>query len=129
MMRFNIFWHVARTKESCLPGPNGGYTAADDEGLANAKGAMKKKQGIARAVAPMGREALTALPTGALLARLERLRWCEEKRTGSDLTSDEIDTVSGKILFKDDPAWKRAYRDVKAVLDAREHVDKKRDRR
>ena len=39
---------------------------------------MKKGHGLKRALPALSREQLEALPTGALLARLKRPRWCEE---------------------------------------------------
>lgn len=86
---------------------------------------MKKGHGLERAVAPMGRDELAKLPTGALLARLKRLRWCEDTPDHSDLLPEEIESAVGMILFKTDPAWRSAYGDVKDVLAGREHVVKK----
>jgi hypothetical protein len=86
---------------------------------------MKKGRGLARAVPPLSREALEALPTRALLARLERLRWCEEARGASDLTEEEASAARHLILFKEEAAWRSAYADVKAVLAGREHVEGK----
>jgi hypothetical protein len=85
---------------------------------------MKKKHGNARALDPLGREALETLSTGALLARLERLRWCEESFDKSDMSDEEFAAVAGKIVLKDTDAWRRAYREVKAILDGREHVSR-----
>ena len=86
---------------------------------------MKKRSGIDRAVAPVPKAALEAMPTGALLARLQRLRWCEESAETSDLTDAERGSVSGSILFKSDPAWRAAYDDLKRVLAGREHRSSK----
>ena len=86
---------------------------------------MKRGHGLARAVAPMRRQELQTLPTGALLARLKRLRWCEEARADSDLTDQEVASVAGMILFKEDPAWRLAYADLKYILADREHVENK----
>jgi len=62
------------------------------------------------------------MSTGALLARLKRLRWCyENPDAANDLTEDEFHSAAHKILFKSDPRWKAAYGDVKAVLATREH--------
>ncbi|WP_146151067.1 hypothetical protein [Allosphingosinicella deserti] len=74
---------------------------------------------------PIARRTLEEMPTGALLARLERLRWCEEERECSDLTEAEIGSAAGLILFKADPMWGVAYADVKAVLATREHCVRK----
>lgn len=86
---------------------------------------MKKGKGLARAVAPLSREALEALPTRALLARLKRLRWCEESRASSDLSAEELAAAGDLILFKEDSAWSDAHSDLKAVLAGRGHVDAK----
>lgn len=76
----------------------------------------------------MGREQLEAMPTRALLARLQRLRECEESADRSDLDSVEISVAKG-IVFKADPLWSEAYDQVKAVLAAREHVPRPAARR
>jgi hypothetical protein len=82
---------------------------------------MKKGHGLERAVAPMTREELEALPTGALLARLKRLHWCEDRSDWTDLSQEEIASVPNAILFKEDGAWRMAHADLKAVLAGREH--------
>ncbi len=64
------------------------------------------------------------MPTRALLARLERLRWCEDSQQYSDLSDAQVVAVDGKILFKDSDIWRSAYRDLKDVLSTREHVRK-----
>src|SRR5262245_53374189 len=74
-----------------------------------------------RPVDVLERTSLDALSTRQLLARLERLRRCEESLLGSDCTPDELAAISG-IVFKEDARWKRAYDDVRAVLAGREHV-------
>ncbi|WP_230292055.1 hypothetical protein [Croceicoccus sp. Ery5] len=86
---------------------------------------MKRGHGLARAVAPMRRQELQTLPTGALLARLKRLRWCEEVREDSDLADQEVASVAGMILLKEDPAWRLAYADLKNILAEREHIENK----
>lgn len=86
---------------------------------------MKKGHGIARALPVILRGDLEKLPTGSLLARLKRLRWCEENSSVSDLTREEIHSVSDRILFKSDVAWHLAYNDLKEVLAGRENFDRK----
>lgn len=78
-----------------------------------------------RALALVPMQALEALPTGALLARLARLRHCEETQERSDLSQQEIAAASHLILFKSDPRWRTAYSDLKALLAAREHAPTK----
>jgi hypothetical protein len=73
----------------------------------------------------MSTQELEALPTGALLARMKRLRWCEESRESSDLSEHEVASVEHLILFKEDAAWRSAHADLKAVLAQREHVENK----
>ena len=86
---------------------------------------MKRGRGLKRALKPIPREQLDALPTGALLARLKRLRWCEESPDESDLADTQIASASALILFKSDPAWRAAYADLKDALAGREHVSNK----
>ena len=84
---------------------------------------MKKRSGVRRAVAVLERTSLDALTTKQLLARLARLRFCEEEADISDLTPDEIALARG-ILFKRTPEWRTAYADLKEVLATREHVSR-----
>ena len=84
---------------------------------------MKKRSGVRRAVDIIARSELESLLTGALLARLKRLRWCmETPDAANDLTIEELKSVQDKILFKSDPRWKQAYGDLKSILDTREHL-------
>lgn len=83
---------------------------------------MKKRTGIKRAVDVISLPELSQLPTGALLARLKRLSWClEQPEDAADYAPDELEGVQDKILFKSDKRWKQAYKDVKSILDTREH--------
>lgn len=82
---------------------------------------MKKKYGLARAVESISPDLLEALSTGALLARLQRLRRCEDSEDRRDLSEAQVESVRGSILFKSDPAWRAAYTDLKAVLATWEH--------
>lgn len=86
---------------------------------------MKKERGLGRAIVPLSRQELEALPSGALLARLKRLRWCEEDEEHSDLSDEEVASALHLILFKSDPRWRSAYADLKDVLARREHVPNK----
>jgi len=79
---------------------------------------MKMGNGLAR-------EELEQMTTGALLARLKRLRWCEDDQEWSDLTEEEVSSVSQLILFKSEDTWKTAFSEVKEVLSRREHADRK----
>jgi hypothetical protein len=86
---------------------------------------MKKGHGLKRALPRIERSELEALPTGALLARLKRLHWCEESRNRSDMSDEEVASLSGMILFKEEDAWRSASSDVKDVLAWREHRENK----
>jgi hypothetical protein len=86
-------------------------------------GLMKKRSGTQRAVAVLERDRLDSLSTKQLLARLARLRFCEESAEVSDLTPQEIGVVRG-ILFKRSPEWRTAYADLRKVLASREHVSR-----
>ena len=84
---------------------------------------MKKKSGLERAVPKMSLADLEALNTKTLIARLKRLRFCEEAPEQSDLSDEEISSVTDVILFKSDPDWKLAYSDLKRILGSREHIE------
>ena len=84
------------------------------------KRVVKKKRGIAKALDEVSRIDLEKLSTGALLARLNKIRWCYENfEAASDYSKDELIAAEAKILFKSDLRWKKAYRDVKQVLASR----------
>jgi hypothetical protein len=86
---------------------------------------MKKRHGLARALPVLTPAELDALPTAALLARLQRLRWCEESADASDLSGEELAQALHLVVFKSDPAWRAAYADLKQILAEREHVPNK----
>ena len=73
-------------------------------------------------IPPMPLKELERLSTRQLLARLKRLRQCEESVLLSD--RDDASNTSATILFKDTPEWHVAYEQVKGVLSLREHVPK-----
>jgi hypothetical protein len=83
---------------------------------------MKKRKGIARAVDVLTIEELENLPTRALLARLKRLRFCEEAAESSDVSCTEIASVDRKIIFKNTLIWREAYDQLKRILDLRENI-------
>jgi len=70
----------------------------------------------------MSLEELEKLSTRQLLARLARLRQCEESALLSD--RDDVSHTSESIQFKDAPEWKAAYEQIKGVISLREHVPK-----
>ncbi len=82
---------------------------------------MKKRSGVRRAVPILASSSLEAMSTKELLARLARLRFCEDQQESSDLTTSEIAATEG-IFFKDSAAWRAAYADIKLLLARREHV-------
>ena len=83
---------------------------------------MKKRSGVKRALEIIPSSELESLSTGALLARLKRLRWCfEDSGSADDLTAEELESVKHMILFKSDKTWKQAYKEIKSILDCREH--------
>jgi hypothetical protein len=84
---------------------------------------MKKRTGIGRVVAQVASVDLRQMPTKALLARLARLRMCEESLAASDLAPGEVERVTG-ILFKSSPEWSKAFSEVKEALAAREHLSR-----
>jgi hypothetical protein len=69
----------------------------------------------------MSLEELERLTTKQLLARLERLRRCEESARLSD--AGEAVCLPG-VWFKDTPEWAAAYEQLKGVLARREHIPK-----
>ena len=85
---------------------------------------MKKRIGTERVVAFATADDLRQMPTKALLARLARLRMCEESLAASDLSPTEVESVRG-ILFKSTPEWSQAFGEVKQELATREHVSGK----
>jgi len=76
----------------------------------------------------MNHKELEAMSTRELLGRFERLRRCEEAPSSSDMTVEEISAVA-KIMFKTDPAWRKAVDDLRDILAIREHVPSGPERR
>lgn len=66
---------------------------------------------------------LEAMPTRQLLGRLHQLRMCIESFEHDDLCEPPPD--DGRIRYKQTEEWRAAYREVKAVLDTREHVPRR----
>ena len=71
---------------------------------------MKRK-----AIYPIRKEDLSALPTKVLLARLKRLLQCEDSLEASDQQNDRLE-FSNQIQFKNTTLWKTAYDEVKMEL-------------
>ncbi len=74
-----------------------------------------------RVVALVPAEELKGWPTKRLLGRLKALRRLEEDFDSSDLEREEVSHVEG-IIFKSDPRWSAAYKDLKTILDTRENI-------
>ena len=69
---------------------------------------------------------LEAMHTGSLMSRRKALLKCEE----SFELSDQIEpSNSDKIEFKNTTEWKQAYQDLKSVLDTRENLPNKQERK
>ena len=69
---------------------------------------------------------LEAMHTGSLMSRRKALLKCEE----SFELSDQIEASnSGKIEFKNTTEWQQAYQDLKSVLDTRENLPNKQERK
>ncbi|MBU1219485.1 hypothetical protein KKF34_03685 [Myxococcota bacterium] len=69
---------------------------------------------------------LKAMHTGSLMSRRKALLKCEES---FDL-SDQIEkSNSDMIEFKDTIEWEQAYQDLKLVLDNRENLTNKHERK
>lgn len=76
---------------------------------------------IPKNVAQIPLEELSSWPTKRLLGRLKALRKLQESSEGSDFEVEELRAVEG-IVFKSDPRWSEAYKELKSILDNRENV-------
>ena len=74
-----------------------------------------------RKVEEISAEQLSSWPTKRLLGRLKALQKLEERFEASDLEVDELKGVEG-IVFKSDPRWSSAYKELKSILDSRENL-------
>lgn len=61
--------------------------------------------------------------TRELLGYLISLRKCEESFEKSDLDENPDLMDDSKIYFKQTVKWKKAYSDVKSILDKSENID------
>ncbi len=88
-------------------------------------GKDKYRSGLKKAVDEIPISELETWSTRKLLGRLKHLRWCyEREEDASDYTREELEQLKDKLLFKSDPGWKKAYRDLKTILAHREHVER-----
>lgn len=69
---------------------------------------------------------LEAMHTGTLMNRRKALLKCPEV---SELPPEEKTLPFGKIRFKDTAVWQKAYQELKSVLDKREHLPNKQERK
>jgi hypothetical protein len=77
-------------------------------------------------------EALEKMHTGTLMSRRVALLKCEESFVASDHGVYEAKpsaSITGIIEYKDSREWKQAYKQLKDVLAAREHVPNKQERK
>ncbi|MGO4998455.1 hypothetical protein [Oceanisphaera sp. W20_SRM_FM3] len=69
---------------------------------------------------------LEAMHTGTLMSRRQALLKCAATST---ITMQDKASLFTPIRFKDTQVWKNAYRDLKSVLDKREHLPNKQERK
>ena len=77
-------------------------------------------------------EELQTMHTGALMKRRAALLKCEESFELSDRNGYENKSLKTKtevIEFKNTLEWKKAYTDIKSVLNTREHYPNKKERK
>ena len=68
-------------------------------------------------------EELEKKGTKELLGYLKRLRRCEESFQLSDIDINPDLTNAEVIYFKQSERWRAAYKNVKAILEIRKHVN------
>lgn len=76
----------------------------------------------------MAPKELELLNTRELLSRLQKLRACEEDHDPRSWLDEEVAPFADMILFKDDPRWAVAFKDLKEILATREHIPRKKGR-
>ncbi|MBO1520051.1 hypothetical protein [Oceanisphaera pacifica] len=86
----------------------------------------KKIIGLASQIEPKTLAELEAMHTGSLMNRRKALLKCPETSTLPELDKA---LPTGDIRFKDTAAWRKAYQDLKSVLDTREHLPSKKERK
>ena len=62
--------------------------------------------------------------TKELLGYLKRLHQCEESFELSDMEINPVLTNTDTIYFKQSEKWHAAYKNVKAILETRENIEK-----
>ena len=86
-----------------------------------AKQTVGKRHMAPRNVPQVPSEELSSWPTKRLLGRLKALRKLEESVKTSDIEGAELGNIDG-IVFKSDPRWTEAYKELKSILDGRENI-------
>ncbi|MCX7545487.1 hypothetical protein [Marinicella gelatinilytica] len=81
---------------------------------------------MANKVEPKTLAELEKMHTGTLMTRRKALLKCDESFEVSNQTKP---SNSGMIEFKNTPEWKKAYQDLKTVLDTRENLPNKQQRK
>jgi hypothetical protein len=76
---------------------------------------------VPRNVPDISSEELLSWPTKRLLGRLNALRKLEEDLKNSDVEEADLRDIEG-IVFKSDPRWSEAYKELKSILDGRENI-------
>lgn len=80
----------------------------------------------ANTIEPKTLAELQAMHTGTLMSRRQALLKCPETST---LTLQDKTSLFTPIRFKDTTVWQNAYRELKSVLDSREHLPNKQERK
>ncbi|KAA3637988.1 MAG: hypothetical protein DWP95_13560 [Proteobacteria bacterium] len=81
---------------------------------------------MANKVEPKSLAELESMHTGTLMTRRKALLKCDESFEASNQTKP---SNSGMIEFKNTPQWQQAYKDLKTVLDTRENLPNKQQRK
>ena len=97
-----------------------------DEYQAKAAPAPLSTTTAAKVIPPKTLAELEAMHTGSLMSRRQALLKCAETST---LTMQDKASLLIPIQFKDTTVWQNAYRDLKSVLDQREHLLNKQQRK
>lgn len=81
---------------------------------------------MANQVEPKSLAELEAMHTGTLMNRRKALFKCDESFA---LSNQSKPSGSGMIEFKNTPEWQKAYKELKSVLDNRENLPNKQERK
>lgn len=81
---------------------------------------------MTKKVEPKTLAELEAMHTGSLMSRRKALLSCSETAGAAHQPESP---ASQSIEFKDSDGWRRAYRELKSVLDKREHLPSRQERK